>query len=318
MRHSLTAISAGPGEGPDLRSALEARRTRQKDARLAAADVEVEGRTLRLRGEPTRATPHAVDSAKRLTDAGGDLLVRLEDGVARAVLPGDVRLVDNLELVDVTLAALARIPEDVRVDLCEEDDGDLHLTLVAPSLARVVREGDHLYAGFYLASTETALLDTEACVRIFRVACRNGSLAEAAAGQRLVLPRRLALGEPDPYPTWQGRLAGVVERSFDGGSIDEETQRFRAATDEMLASPYEFLLNLLAQGLITEDEQEKIQRAFDEQGDASLYGFVNAVTSIAHGLRGNSRWTRAFALERLGGEIARGDHLPPVGTYAWA
>ncbi len=155
-------------------------------------------------------------------------------------------------------------------------------------------------------------------MRIFRLACRNGALADAVEGQRLVLPRRIERGQPDPYPTWQARLAEVVERAFDGGSVDEETKRFRATTDEMLASPYEFLLNLVAQGLITEEEQSLIQRAFDDAGDSSLYGLVNAVTSIAHRHRYAAQWTRAFAVERLGGEIARGDHQPPVGSPVWA
>ena len=57
-------------------------------------------------------------------------------------------------------------------------------------------------------------------------------------------------------------------------------------------------------------------RASAKPGRGPLYisdhGIVNAVTRIAHDHRGADRCARAFSLERLGGEIVRGDHQPPV------
>jgi hypothetical protein len=64
--------------------------------------------------------------------------------------------------------------------------------------------------------------------------------------------------------------------------------------------------------LISADEQSDIQAAFDEAADFSLYGLINAVTQSAHRLRSSDAWTRAFQIERLGGEILRGDHNLPV------
>lgn len=135
---------------------------------------------------------------------------------------------------------------------------------------------------------------------------------DCAEGQRLSLPRRLEAGRPDPYPQWRAGLARVVEQSFDGGCIDDATRRCRRTAAEILTSPYELLLNLVAQGLITEEEQSKVQHEFDRAGDLTVYGLMNAVTRLAHGHRGADRWRRALDLERLGGQIMRGDHQPPV------
>ena len=149
----------------------------------------------------------------------------------RAVLPGETRVLDTLELLDRTVEALGRVPVEVLVEHVVEQDGELHLTAVAPSLAGELLEGDYLYGGFYLAHSETTLADTEASVRIYRVACRNGALVDAQEGQRLVLPRFVRPGEADPYATWAERLERVVARSFDGGDLDVETARFRAHAD---------------------------------------------------------------------------------------
>jgi len=104
----------------------------------------------------------------------------------------------------------------------------------------------------------------------------------------------------------------VIERSFDGGEVDLEAQRFRRTVSQILATPYELLLNLVAQGLISEDERARIQREFNEGRDDSMFALINAVTFQAHGMRDRNDWSRAAALERLGGEILRGDHQPPV------
>src|SRR5262249_35614545 len=101
-------------------------------------------------------------------------------------------------------------------------------------------------------------------------------------------------------------------RSFSAEHLDVDLARFRATTQQLLTTPYEFLCNLEAQGLITAEEQSAIQTAFDDEADFSLYGLINAVTRIAHRMRSSDAWARAFEIERLGGEILRGDHNLPA------
>jgi len=240
------------------------------------------------------------------------VLVRVEQGAVRAVLPGETRGPDHLELLDVVLRTVRAIGVGPRVDHCDEEDGDLHLTLYCPGVARELRPGDWFYGGFYLANTETGQADTEASVRIFRLVCQNGAIIDAAEGQRLEIPRIERGVAAPPPPEWPAKLQRVVERSFDGGVVDENAGRFESAYREALATPYEFLLNLIAQGLIAEAERDRIQRAFADEGEESMFGLINAVTRLAHAHRAGGEWSRAFQVERLGGEILRGDHRPPV------
>lgn len=325
--------SMAPSQIPDLRETLEARRASQLDVEARTSDLEFTGGAysirLRVSGKEHPVRPAALDDFARrsrlsssesirrdfLNDAlrsRREALVRLESGAVRAILPAETRLVGNLELLDTVVPALRRTGTEIKIEHCREDDGELYLTALAPGLAAEAGVGDHLYGGFLLANSETAVLDTEACARIFRLACSNGALSDFGEGRRLVLPRFVPKGEPDPYSDWPRRLGEVVAQSFNGGTFDEDARRFRATMDQMLATPYEFLLNLSSQGLITGEEHERIQKEFRETDDTTLYGLINAITRIAHGWRDGDDPRRASDLERLAGEIIRGDHQPPV------
>lgn len=312
----------------ELIERLEARRAEQRDEelprtavlggatpdslRIGGVERPVEGgvrgwleRRFVGAGEPL-ALPRA--------DWGDRLRVRFQGDRVRGVLPADARGVDTLELVRETWRVVRKLGVSLAIQDLFDVDHELYLTLVSTTVAAEVQPDDYVYGGFHLATSDVAPVDTEACMRVHRVVCRNGLLADTAPGRRLVLPARLGRDAVDPYTDWRKRLGEVIAQSFSGGCLDEETQRFRKTVSEMITSPYEFLCNLLAQGLIDEEEQARIQEAFDRNGEPSLYGLINAVTQIAHRLRDRNDWRRAADLERLGGEILRGDHQPHIGA----
>ena len=135
---------------------------------------------------------------------------------------------------------------------------------------------------------------------------RERGVLECEPGQSLEISGQRDVGD------WQKKLTEVVARSFSADGLDIDLARFHATTQQMLLTPYELLCNLEAQGLISADEQSDVQAAFDEAADFTLYGLINAVTQAAHRLRSSDAWTRAFQMERLGGEILRGDHNLPA------
>jgi hypothetical protein len=230
----------------------------------------------------------------------------------REALAGRKRIVaqhaiDNLELLTFVVDALVELPWRYWVDHCCESEGQLHLAVLADDLGRDLDKGDRLNAGFYLQNSESADLETLACTRVFRVACQNGALLECEKGQTFTISAGNA-----PRADWQARVKKVIERSFSGDGVDVDVARFRATTEQLILTPYELLCHLTAQGLITDEEQHDIQAAFTDAADFSMYGLINAVTQTAHRLRSNDRWMRAFQIERLGGQILRGDHNLPA------
>ena len=234
-----------------------------------------------------------------LREAGGpDLREQLR---VRGTTP--TRGIANLELLDEVTDLLRGLPWQVHVDYCHEDAGDLRLAVVATQLGRDVEKGDRVQAGFHLQNSETGSFPTQACERVYRVVCENGYMIECEPGQATILAG---------VANWRPILAGAVERCFAADGLDRDVARFRTTTAQMLMTPYELLCNLVAQQFISEDEQSAIQAEFDEVGDYTQYGLINAVTRIAGRCRDFDDWKRSVELERLGGEILRGDHQPPV------
>jgi hypothetical protein len=218
----------------------------------------------------------------------------------------------NLDLLDALVEELQSLPWQIRVDHCHEQDGDLHLAVLATDLGRNLDVGDCVNAGFFMQNSERGSFATIACERVFRVACQNGALVECETTQSLQITPSKHINLADGRQRWQTKLPEVIARSFSAEGLDIDLARFRATIEQLLVTPYELLCNLEAQGLISADEQSSIQAFFDDAADFSLYGLINAVTQVAHRLRQSDSWTRAFEIERLGGEILRGDHSLPA------
>ena len=237
-----------------------------------------------------------------LRDAGGaDIRSAL-----RQRRPGTlaaVRGIRNIELLDDVVDRLRELPWEIGVDHCHEASGDLRLAVVAKGLGRDVDVGDVVQTGFYLENSEGLTFEPFAATRVFRVACENGYVVEAEQGRLVIL---------SAGADWRMAVAQVVDRSFSAEGLDRDLAHFRAAMTQLLTTPYELLCNLVAQGYISDEEQSDIQAEFDDVSDFTLYGLINAVTRVAGRCRDSDDWKRAVELERLGGEVLRGDHQPPV------
>ena len=210
--------------------------------------------------------------------------------------------ISNLALLDLVAVHLEAVPHQILVDFCTENDGDLHLAVYSPNLGRDVVDGDRISAGFFVANSETCQYDTTVCERLYRKACVNGALVECERTQTMVIGRR------ERARGWQKTVPEIIGRAFDNDGVDADIARFRKTIDEVVSTPYEMLCNLVAQHLITEEEQSEITAAFNREGDWTMYGLINAITSISHRLRKHDDWVRSLHMERLGGQIIRGDH----------
>lgn len=227
----------------------------------------------------------------------------IEDRQVIGILPEAGPPIDGADVLETAISQMQATGHQLLVDRVNIRHGSWMVSLVARDVVDEAVEDDLLYAGVHLSYSPIG--DTEACSRVFRLICRNGALTDTADGRRVVFNRHLP-------SDWQSQLERVIKTGFSGPSLSEDTARLRRYVQETLSSPYEHLCHLVAQGLITADEQVAIQRAFTKSGDQSMYGLINAITSIAHLHRDDDDWRRALAMERLGGEIIRGDHMPPT------
>jgi len=176
-----------------------------------------------------------------------------------------------------------------------------------------VTPGDVIRGGLFVRNSETRRFETLICTRLYRAVCANGALMECDKEQSF------AVSVADSPPKdWVRQVKQVVCRSFDEQALKMDFRRFEATANQMLVTPYEFLCHLAAQGLVEDDEQSQIQAIFDDNAAFTMYGFINAVTQSAHAHRASDEWVRAFQIERLAGEILRGDHNLPAFDGAFS
>ena len=220
---------------------------------------------------------------------------------------GAQAIVPVVTLLEALVESLRAQGLEMTVDYCVENDGLVRLAVVARDLGRDMTLGDTVRAGLHLEASADGTVPARVGERLFRVACANGAIVEFERGQSATLQAS----------TWRPALESVVARCFSAPGLDRDAARFRATTNQMLVAPYELLCHLAARRLVSDAEQTAIQREFDDAGDATLYGFINAVTRVAGRLRESDGWKRSIELERLGGDILRGDHRPPVGELAY-
>lgn len=227
--------------------------------------------------------------------------------------PENEDVIANVDLLDSVVESLRDVTLPFYVTHCHELNGDLHISIAAAEHGYEVTAGDEIRGGLYIRNSETKRFDTLVCTRIFRAVCDNGMLTECDKAQSF------SVGPAEQKPVgWQTEMAQVIQRSFDDVALKLDFRRFQATSDQILATPYEFLCHMVAQQLITEDEQAEIQALFNDNADFTMYGLINAVTQSAHEHRASDRWLRAFEIERLAGEILRGDHNLPSFDLAYS
>ena len=218
----------------------------------------------------------------------------------------DSKAIPNADLLDATVNALRDISSPFHVSHCHENAGDLHISITAATGGHEVSTGDQIRGGLFIQNSESCRFDTLICTRIYRVVCDNGMLTECEKEQVFELKQ-----SDQPPADYAMAVGHVVARSFNETALVYDYRRFKSTENEILVTPFEFLCNLAAQNLITDDEQSIIQTIFNENADFTLYGLLNAVTQSAHDYRASDQWIRAFQIERLAGEILRGDHNLP-------
>ncbi len=237
----------------------------------------------------------------------------IRDTLAKRPGPHHERALANSIFLDVIVDSLQDVSSPFYITHCHESNGDLHLSAASAANGYDVTEGDEIRGGLYIRNSESCRFETLICTRLYRVVCANGLFMECEKEQAFTIPEKVL-----PPANWQSKVRQIVSQSFDDQHLITDFQRFGSTLNQVLATPYEFLCHLEAQQLITDDEQSAIQTAFNDNAEYSMYGLINAVTQSAHERRASDQWLRAFELERLAGEILRGDHNLPAFDFAYA
>ncbi len=219
-------------------------------------------------------------------------LLRVRGETLRAVLTERYSRVGNAELVEAISPVLKETGLSVRW-FALSDEG-LHLRLVDPSRPLEVLPGDPVMAGIHLANSEVGKRSLTIDTVVWRLVCKNG-LVRLVKGKSLFNRRHIGLSLPELMVT----LPDAIRRALQEGVMVAE--RLQRATTIHLSDPTGVIATLASDWPLSQSLEEKIIDARLQEGGQqdTLYGLVNAVTSVAQGLPPDER----YALEALAGTL---------------
>jgi hypothetical protein len=174
-------------------------------------------------------------------------------------------------------------------------EGDLLFArAVLPDTAEV-RPGDRIHGGVAVRTHDTEILVHP---YTFRAVCTNGAIAACATGSRVV--ERVGLAAPTAMiNAVLEEFRAAVRACAAPAALDGTVNAMRSATQRE-ADMLLHILPLLPQVPpgVRASILRMIVRRFDAEGDRSVFGLVNAVTSVARDTTDpETRWR----LEELGG-----------------
>lgn len=177
-----------------------------------------------------------------------------------------------------------------------DDGGRLYLRSVLP-LALEVKPSDRIQGG-------VALIATDAEIRVhpyvFRQVCSNGAIMPRAIRTRRI--DRLAQDAPaETVAAVRIDLREAVRACSAREAFDASTEQMRSAAETQADMAMMMMSILTRLETSHQDQLQAILMNFFSAQDRSVFGMVNAVTSVARDARDPAvRWR----LEELGGGIA--------------
>lgn len=167
----------------------------------------------------------------------------------------------------------------VRCDHVPGEDGETAVAFQDASLCASVRVGDQVLAGFaVLRSPATGLV---VLPRYVRKVCSNGTV--------------LATGGGVAHSVEPHELRAAIEACLEPAGFAAAIAVFRGAAEFEIDDFGELVL---AAG--TRSSAAQLQAALARSRDRSLWGLVNAATSLAHG---DARWSLRLAREADAGRL---------------
>ncbi len=221
-------------------------------------------------------------------------LLRAREGMLRAVLSERYSPLDNGTLLE-TLAPL--ISARYRVDWCGLSDESLHLRIIDPNRAREVLPDDELSVGIHISNSEVGLRSVTVDALVYRLVCKNG-LIRLVRGKSLLRQRHIHLAQP--------RFVAALEEAVESAlrEADGFIEQLGRTTKEPVRDVEGTLKRLGIRWNLSQNTREAVEAALRREVSGqqeTVYGLVNAFTSVAQGLPDEGR----YDMEVLAGHLAQ-------------
>lgn len=245
---------------------------------------------------------------------GNVVALRPDDGdlMIRAFLSNRYRRIDNWDIAETTLKALAEIQlkADMKYTVASADltDSSMYIKIVFDNLIHEVKVGDPVRFGLIVRNSEIGLGRAVVSGFTERLVCTNGMVMHSNYCKTHL---GVAIDDQDQALDFysdqtikaddlavQAKLRDAIRGMLSQEHIDEMLYTMRAAVNtEEVQSPKQAVEDLGKKLGMSEVEQDSILFHLARDGDLTKWGMANAVTRTAEDL---SSYDRATEFEEFG------------------
>jgi hypothetical protein len=231
-------------------------------------------------------------------------LIRILDGKIRAILSDRYRIIDNYDLVLLTLDEFKKkeTVEIYRIDLTETM---LYLKAIDRTLTAEIREEDIVCGGLILRNSEVGASAFRVEPFILKKACHNGLILQHSLKKIHLGRQTLETGEIDwsdetreleDKALWS-KVRDILKATFDKQVFQSWVERLKESATIKIEKPIEAVNNIVKLAGLSEKQKQILLMHFSEP---TKYGLINAVTNLASETKNVDEQIR---LEEFGGKI---------------
>ena len=234
----------------------------------------------------------------------GKRLIRILDGRIRAILSDRYRIMDNYDLVFLTLGEFQRKEtiEIYRIDLTETM---LYIKAIDRTLTEEIKENDVIYGGLIIRNSEVGASSFRVEPFLLRKVCSNGLIGKHSL-KRIHLGRQAAeegeiewsdeTKELEDKAFW-AKVRDIIRNTFDKSIFLSWIEKMKKAAEIEIEKPKEAIDNIVRYAELTEEQKNILLMHFTEK---TKYGLINALTSLA---RDTKSIDERIRLEEMGGKL---------------
>ncbi len=231
-------------------------------------------------------------------------LLRVLDGQIRAVLSDRYRIMDNYDLLYLSMEEF-RKKETVEIYKAEVTETMLYLKAIDRTLTAEITRGDIIYGGLIIRNSEVGASAFRVETFILRKICSNGLIGEHSLKKVHLGKQTLEIGEIDwsdetreleDKALW-AKARDIIRLTFDNSIFSSWVKKMRESTEIAIEKPTKAVNNVARLASLSEEQRDDLLAYFSEH---TKYGLVNAVTSLA---RETKNVDEQIRLEGFGGKL---------------
>lgn len=233
-----------------------------------------------------KKTKNKDGTTTRTTMESKNRMIRILDNKIRAVVSSRFKCLDNYDVMILALDELKNHQCGIKQSMVTETN--LYLKAVTPEIHGEVNQGDVVQQGIIIRNSEVGAGALRIEPMIWRLVCSNGVIGSHAlkvihAGSDKKegdIWKSQELHQKESELTWL-KARDIIRATFNGTFMEEFLEQAKNAAQVKFQNPVQAVDNISEAFKISDKQKENVLNAFLAEGDPTIWGLTNAITTTA-------------------------------------